>query len=1103
MKNNFKKIVIFSIILTFIFGIAVKFVSSSDVFAERNTAKRNPDSYWSEENAPIFYGATKITLKKSIIENFDVDDTRFRIFAKDFEDGDLTTEITHDDNVNINEVGSYEIHYQVTDSHGNTSKLTVPVEIVDDEETKIKVERTLYTIPSVWNMDIIGVRRCNYGDKQLLGIFLPAGKSIKARIISSDSDINIQHYNNDQNQEVSQTLKNNQEVLTIENVRDNTPYDSVPFFTSTVLSKDNTSLDKTWKVELEYDETIPELNYYHYQDNEQEFRQKWIADNNAYGVIENEVLTIVTPLADLSKTTNYHRAGFATLDEFLEYYQKAVDKMDEYIGLDLNPEELTDQNVRTRYLVRANAHGAGAAYYAGSHIGVNSPSLSSFFEQNWGGLHEIAHGYQGSFGGGEMQLGEVSNNILGHYIQIDKDIYKSNADWLGKLPDIEEAQNEIRKSNTPYTSTKEKTKLYFVINLFDSFEGPKTYAEMFKWYRREVNKGRTMTNQDAYVEAIADIYHVNIIPYMDAWGLNISDETEEKVYSKNYPMVSILDDITTDETRDEIMEGENMDRKYGLVTDNTLDKYDIRANLTINIKIDDINKLKNKKVLLKQNDKIIESMTVTSNKITFENVKIGTYYLQMPIHSDYLQNTMTVNVGEGKDNVYEYEYEKIKTTVDNNYLSLKLQGIYNTYGFELTFSDNYKKGKIHLNGSNMGQHDEIYVKIKDENGAVITEERVNGIYFDYEKEDYEVELRPGFEIEVKFPNYSKIKVYSTVTNQEVVEYRGSETITKYTVTENGLRKEGMSDDEVIELQYQALKDYFINIIKDYQSKTSDEELNNKLINFKVKSKVVSAYTMLREEDRSEYDELIERIRKGGSPFVITTGVLDYNINKKIDLYSLIYVKDNEDGEIKPTKENTEIQTDLNTSKKGQYTVKYTVEDSDNNKTEHTLVINISNDKSSSDNNVNDNKNNNTSDKNNSNSNSNSNKPNTNNTSQKTTKDKDEKVTDKSSNYNNSTTNSNVTNNNRSYSSKNYNSSENENEVEENDTVTKDDQEINNHDYEEETYNDGQKSLNKVENKKDGVKEKKDNNSIEYIVRIILIAITIVGLVEVICYNRKR
>ena len=218
-----------------------------------------------------------------------------------------------------------------------------------------------------------------------------------------------------------------------------------------------------------------------------------------------------------------------------------------------------------------------------------------------------------------------------------------------------------------------------------------------------------------------------------------------------------------------------------------------------------------------------------------------------------------------------------------------------------------------------------------------------------------------------------------------------------------------------------------------------------------------------------------------------------------------YVTNSETKEILMEFENirNKVINDLNTSKKGQYTVKYTVEDSDNNKTEHTLVINISNDKSSSDNNVNDNKNNNTSDKNNSNSNSNSNKPNTNNTSQKTTKDKDEKVTDKSSNYNNSTTNSNVTNNNRSYSSKNYNSSENENEVEENDTVTKDDQEINNHDYEEETYNDGQKSLNKVENKKDGVKEKKDNNSIEYIVRIILIAITIVGLVEVICYNRKR
>ena len=91
--------------------------------------------------------------------------------------------------------------------------------------------------------------------------------------------------------------------------------------------------------------------------------------------------------------TNYYKNGFKSLDLFLEYYQKVVEKMDEYVGLDFNPEKITDQNVRTKYLVKANVHGVGAAYYAGDHVGVNNASMRSFFEMNWGGLHELAHGY--------------------------------------------------------------------------------------------------------------------------------------------------------------------------------------------------------------------------------------------------------------------------------------------------------------------------------------------------------------------------------------------------------------------------------------------------------------------------------------------------------------------------------------------------------------------------------------------------------------------------------------------------------------------------------------------------------------------------------------
>lgn len=54
--------------------------------------------------------------------------------------------------------------------------------------------------------------------------------------------------------------------------------------------------------------------------------------------------------------------------------------MDEFLGVSLNPENITDQNVRTKYLIRANAHGAGAAYYNGNHVGANSTSVAAFLK---------------------------------------------------------------------------------------------------------------------------------------------------------------------------------------------------------------------------------------------------------------------------------------------------------------------------------------------------------------------------------------------------------------------------------------------------------------------------------------------------------------------------------------------------------------------------------------------------------------------------------------------------------------------------------------------------------------------------------------------------
>ena len=104
--------------------------------------------YWQRENnAPLFYGATQITMPVGMMKEFDIDDSRFRLFARDYEDGDLTPQIECTGEVDPMTVGDYELRYRVEDSAGETVSLTVPVHVrkwAEYEDSASDKEYTVY-----------------------------------------------------------------------------------------------------------------------------------------------------------------------------------------------------------------------------------------------------------------------------------------------------------------------------------------------------------------------------------------------------------------------------------------------------------------------------------------------------------------------------------------------------------------------------------------------------------------------------------------------------------------------------------------------------------------------------------------------------------------------------------------------------------------------------------------------------------------------------------------------------------------------------------------------------------------------------------------------
>jgi hypothetical protein len=330
----------------------------------------------------------------------------------------------------------------------------------------------------------------------------------------------------------------------------------------------------------------------------------------------------------------------------------------------------------------------------------------------------------------------------------------------------------------------------------------------------------------------------------------------------------------------------------------------------------------------------------------------------MPIINGYSQDYAYINITDDNllNNVtYRYtSYDDYEIPKD---LILKIKGNSETYGYILSFSDNYTKAHLSFGGAKIGANSGSYVKImdKDENvlsfeeakynssgGAAVFDE--NGPYFNFKKEAFDLDLEIGTIIEVKRPIFSnRVFFFTSYNNTNSVSdaISGFETtgeVTRYIVEDGYLRREDMTSDEAKDALYNILKVKIKEIIDNYIENTSEEVISNRYSDFKNKSIVMAAYSKLRSNDKLEYNDFISNLAVGGKPVLKLIGNTIYNVNESIDLLSLISATDNEDGNLIISNDNTKIVTNLDSTKKGVYSVNYKVSDNDGNTS--TLDINI-------------------------------------------------------------------------------------------------------------------------------------------------------------------
>lgn len=104
---------------------------------------------------------------------------------------------------------------------------------------------------------------------------------------------------------------------------------------------------------------------------------------------------------------------FKTVHELCNYFTRAFEKYNELAGLSFTPENPTDKNIPNKYFMKADKSSVGKnyAYYGGSHTANSGDSVEDLLTTNVTALHEIGHGYQGTFNDGSFTVGEVWNML--------------------------------------------------------------------------------------------------------------------------------------------------------------------------------------------------------------------------------------------------------------------------------------------------------------------------------------------------------------------------------------------------------------------------------------------------------------------------------------------------------------------------------------------------------------------------------------------------------------------------------------------------------------------------------------------------------------------
>ncbi|HFX3844209.1 TPA: putative mucin/carbohydrate-binding domain-containing protein [Enterococcus faecium] len=545
-------------------------------------------------------------------------------------------------------------------------------EIVSPNET---VSKEVFFLPEPKYLLKEGRKMAAYHDRQDLGIALEGNTKIKIRQSNDSykSQVKLRLLGNDSKLEKEKNIGSEWQTIDVEN-------SLVPFIETPFGDENATNKPRIELVILEG--TAKRLPIYDESSNKNDFINTWISNRTSFSLIKGKKFQMLVPSIDQNVIKSIN------IQELIhEYDNQLFVLFDTLTGTKKNSENPIHEEEKQRYFIKADAHGAGAAYYGNNWTAQNSLSMDSYLKMNWLPLHEIGHGYE--VPSKEMYIIDVLNNVYGTIYQdkyLDnfiKDSWVFNGNKTGRINDV---ANNLLIKNSGYDGQSYQGKLLLLLSIIDKMtqEG----FVKFNQYHREVanNGGDASDLVQLFIEFCQKNYNYNLVPYFNTLNLTVDDRTANQFVKNGSKPLAMLAQVVPDEQIErainELGFNTNLKSKLSLVSNSDINTLGISSNIHLSFTNFEI--IQGSKLRFKDGDKVVKEVNVDNSEIDISDMPNGIYSVELD----------NGHIIFDKQYVYVKNNDNIELTAIDNYIIKRVKELFSNRDYT-NLSDNIDQDKIY------------------------------------------------------------------------------------------------------------------------------------------------------------------------------------------------------------------------------------------------------------------------------------------------------------------------------------------------------------------------------------------------------------------------